>query len=359
MERPTILFVSHAQQQCGVYQFGVNVAGVLAGSERYRFVYQEARDAEHLRMAVQAARPAAIIYNHHPATLPWMERQVVRRLKVPQAGILHEVTQRVAHFANNSLFDYHIAPDPTLQPDNPLVFKTGRLLPHYVNHQPVPKITTVGCFGFGTKGKGFDKVVRRVHEEYDRAIIRLHMPVATFADAQASGVVAAEEACRALITKPGVELRITHEFLSMPQLLDFLAGNTINAFFYDEQEGRGISSVVDHSLAVGRPLAINRCSMFRHVLAARPSICIEDSSLREIIAHGDAPLRPFREAWTDANLIRDYERIVDHMLARPPSVIARGWCDKSFNWPVRKFRGALRRGRKLVAVASGRPLPFS
>ena len=261
---------------------------------------------------------------------------------MPQAGILHEVTQQIADGADNTLFDYHIAPDPTLLLNNPIVFKTGRLLARYTNHLPQPEVPTIGCFGFGTQGKGFDKVVARVQAEYDHALIRMHMPAATFGDADGAGVAAAERQCHGLLTKPGIELRITHDFLDQEQLLDFLAGNTINAFFYDEISGRGISSVTDHALASGRPIAINRCSMFRHLFGARPSICIEDSSLREIAAQGIVPLQPFRDEWTETNLRWDYERIVAQMLGRPLPAAARGWRDHRLGRMLRKTKRRLR-----------------
>ena len=224
------------------------------------------------------------------------------------------------------------------------------MLPDYTNRSPEPDIPTVGCFGFGTQGKGFDKVVSRVQEEYDRAIIRLHMPVATFGDPTGAGVAKAEQQCRALVVKPGIELRITHDFLSTEQLLDFLAANTINAFFYDEIKGRGISSVTDHALAAGRPVAINRCSMFRHLFPARPSIVVDDSSLREIAAQGLAPLRPFREEWTDADLIWDYERICRQILARPLPAAARDWRDALLGRTLKKIKRRLRRDSVVTAA---------
>ena len=52
---------------------------------------------------------------------------------------------------------------------------------------------------------------------------------------------------------------------------------------------------------------------------AQPSICLEDRSLRAILATGTAPLRPFRERWTAAHLVRDYEAILESVLAQVPA----------------------------------------
>jgi hypothetical protein len=54
--------------------------------------------------------------------------------------------------------------------------------------------------------------------------------------------------------------------------------------------------------------------MFRHVINARPSICIEDASMKEIIANGTKPLEPFYEAWSPKKFVRAYDEIIDEVL---------------------------------------------
>ncbi len=56
--------------------------------------------------------------------------------------------------------------------------------------------------------------------------------------------------------------------------------------------------------------------MFRHVSSASPSICIEDSSLKQIIGNGIAPLLPFYGEWGEPSFILDYERILDQVLGK-------------------------------------------
>ena len=99
--------------------------------------------------------------------------------------------------------------------------------------------------------------------------------------------------------------------MGVDQLLDFLAQNSLNAFLYEYQNGRGISSVVDHALAVKRPLALTRSSMFRHVNGTRPPITMEDARLSDILARGFTPLARYARGVDAENLRWDYERIVD------------------------------------------------
>jgi hypothetical protein len=312
--KETILIVSHKQKQCGIHQYGINISEALQKSLRYSFVYVECSNQQDLNNAIAINKPAAIIYNYYPFTMPWLNSQVTRSYDFPQLAIMHEVTQEEADRANREMFDYHLCPDPTLIENNPIVFKTQRLIPPFINQIDIPDIITIGSFGFGFSDKGFERLVRIVQQQFDTAKIILHMPLN-----EVVGNAAVPETvnrCRSVINKKGIELIINHQFLTKQQLLSFLASNTINAFFYDTDKHRGISSCVEHALAVQRPLAITKCGMFRHMFDTDPSICIEDLSLKRIIDNGIAPLVPFYNEWSEANFILDYERIIDQIFQR-------------------------------------------
>ena len=194
------------------------------------------------------------------------------------------------------------------------MFKTGRLLATYQNTFPIPQRPVIGTWGFASSGKGFEQVVRAVQQEFDEATIRLHIPVSPYQDAQGALTAEIADRCRALVVKPGVDLSVTHEFLSTQAILDFLARNSLNAFFYGENRGRGISSVLDMALAVDRPVALTRSLMFRHVFDARPSIFVEDRTLRDIMTSGTKPLGQFKNEWTPENIAWDYDRAVTKAL---------------------------------------------
>ena len=314
-----VLFVSHAEKRCGVYQYGFNIANALRKSTKYSFEYLECSNSDDLINGVTNIKPSAIIYNYYPTTLPWLNKNIISKIQVPHLGIIHEVTQSVADSLYNELFDYHIAPDPTLLLKNSIVFKTGRLIPDYINTFESRQIPTIGSFGFGLQGKGFEQLIANVQQEYNEAEIRLHIPFAAFGDPDGEKALTIARYCQSLVVKTGIKLSITHAFLSQDELLNFLAKNTLNAFFYEKNDGRGISSVIDYALAVQRPIAITRSTMFRHILGASPSICIEDSTLKEIIANGITPLKYFCKDWNEINLIWDYERIIDQVLNAPLS----------------------------------------
>ena len=313
---PAILIVSHAEKRCGIHQYGLNVLEALRKSTRYSFAYAECSNEDQLRRAVSQINPTAIIYNYFPLTMPWLNSSVTQQYGVPQLGVMHEVTQEDADVATQELFDYHLCPDPTLEENNPAVFKTLRLIPPYVNRQPLPDVVTIGTFGFGFADKGLEHLMETAGKEFDKARLRLHLPPNDIVDRdyQRQAMATIEDTRQRFASR--IEIIITREFLSKHQVLDFLASNTLNAFFYEPHKRLGISSAIEHALAVERPIAITKCGMFRHVLSASPSICIEDASLKQIIANGFAPLAGFREAWSEQNFVRDYERILGSVFSK-------------------------------------------
>jgi hypothetical protein len=311
-----ILIISHKEEQCGIHQYALNITEALQKSTRYCFNYAECSNEEELKNVLAMTNPVAIIYNYYPATMPWLTSRVTKGISVPQLGIMHEVTQEEADKADREMFDFHLCPDPTLIENNPIVFKTKRLIPSYLNTKVIPETVTIGSFGFGFRDKGFERIIEIVQEEFDYAKIFLHIPFNDIVDIKGRmHASSTTKRCKGLITKPGIELVISHKFLNKQQLLDFLAGNTLNAFFYETNKNRGISSTIEHALAVQRPIAITKCGMFRHVLTATPSICIEDSSLQQIIDNGIAPLVPFYNDWSEAAFIKDYEQIISTILS--------------------------------------------
>ena len=341
----SILFINHKKIQCGVYEFGKNIGVALDKSPL--FLYRECNSAVELLSIIAETLPDLIIYNYHPSTMPWVTANFTRKINVPQIGIIHEVTQQIADSADNSLFNFHLAHDPTLIMNNPIVFKAGRIIPPYSNKNRIPLVTTIGSFGFGTKGKGFEKIVSLVQKEFDEAIIRFNIPFAAFGDKDGENAKLIAENCRKLVVKPKIQLHISHDFMEQLQLLNFIAENTINVFLYEDQGiARGISSVIDLSLAVERPIAISQNAMFRHILQANPSICVENNSLKQIIENGFAPLTKFRMDWTEENICKDYEMIANNVLSKTIIPPIKG--DKYFKDFLIKGRNLINRKLKQI-----------
>lgn len=302
-----VLFLNHKQEQCGVYQFGDRLARVIQKSEKFATRYAEIDSIEEFEFLLSLDKYDVVIYNWYPSTMGWAHPAHADRFRgqFVQVGIFHEVP--------NEHFDYYIHADPTLEDDGK-TFSTGRPLLEYDGFYPTNMgVPIIGSFGFGMGGKGYPDIIKLVEQEYDEAVVKLHISHAYFGDETGEGARHWVNLVRQEMTKPNVKLEVTHNFLNNQQLLFWLASNTVNVFLYEEMYGRGIGSTVDYALSVRRPIALTKSYMFRHLWDAEPSIFVEDLSLKEIIGNGTAPLRRYYQEWSQENLVRRYEYILEQI----------------------------------------------
>lgn len=315
----SVLILNHPEHQCGVHQQGRKIADCLKDSEVFDFTYLECRGPDDYRDAVAKYDPRAIIYNWYPSTMGWARDNLLRGYpNIKHIGIFHEVP-------NPKSMEYIVLEDPTATNSTPVfttvpgrVFKTGRYLFPYEGGHTEPDHPVIGSFGFGFGNKGYLQVVRAVIDDFaddSKVTIRLHMPFATFGDANGQSSRQQAYICaQELVGHSNIQLEVTHDFWDTQKLLRWLASNTINCFFYEHMYGRGISSCIDYALSVERPIAISRSYMFRHIYDAKPSICIEHKNLKKIIAQGLEPLLPYKLRWTRENLRKDYENMLMEIL---------------------------------------------
>ena len=158
--------------------------------------------------------------------------------------------------------------------------------------------------------KNFPKIAELVCSQFDKALIKLSIPFATFGDAEGNMARTEADKVRKVIEQSGntgIELEVNHNFMGHEEVLHFLRGNDINVFLYDKHETRSLSSTIDYALSVKKPIAISNSAMFRHIQSATPSICVDDLTLPEIIANGIEPLHPFYEQHSNKKLLEKYE----------------------------------------------------
>ncbi|MGC3947706.1 MAG: methyltransferase domain-containing protein [Chryseolinea sp.] len=346
------LYVNHKRQKCGVYEFGKTFGELLLGSEKFPFSYCECDSLSEFINIFNDVKPTLIIYNHHPSTMPWVQGKgagwvpLKYRFQAIHVGTIHEVYQGYADKADSTLFDFHIAADPTLLLKNPLVYKTGRLLPKKAVHvNRVGEDILIGSFGFATPGKGFEKIIDLVEREFDKATIRLNIPFAKFGDADGSLAKQMAQKCRDRISKPDIRLEVNHDYLEKDDLLYFLGQNTVNIFLYDDMPNRGISSAADWAISAGRPIAISNSRLFRHFWDCKPSICVDDSSLKTIIKDDGHALIPLYNEFTPEIILWQFESIFADILSKFPKHRA------AQRTPIRYFGGKIyRRLRKVLGL---------
>jgi len=309
-----VLFVNHKSRRCGVYMFGIEIAQQLAISKRYDFQLVECDSASDLADRIAENRPVALVLNHHFITMPWGP-SVASSFALPTVGIVHDATSEMADQWRGPLFDVLVTHDPDLSTSNSLFIPASRPLPQYQPRSTPPSggPIRIGSFGFAAADKGFEELVPLAAASFDRCIVRLHIPPSDFGDRNSANANSIIEVCRSAARKyPRVAVEVSREFLDRDQVIEFLASNHLNALLYAPDRGEGgISSASDWLLAAGRPFALRRGKMFRHLSAAEPSIFVDDSPLHVILANGTAPVDQFRERWSPQSIVAVYEHAVD------------------------------------------------
>ena len=85
------LFISHAGERCGVYQYGRNLFHVLKATRQIEWIYRECGTFVELTDFVEVIRPDVILFNYQGSTLPWLCGEELRSLRVPTAGVFHRI----------------------------------------------------------------------------------------------------------------------------------------------------------------------------------------------------------------------------------------------------------------------------
>lgn len=300
----TVLLVNHREQACGVQQYGQKVFKPLLNSINYNVFYIDIDNAFELYYWVEQLQPNIMVYNYYnSATMPWLTPDVIATFK--QRGI----KQTVMYHENdiNGLyamgFELVISQDPDAE--NGIARPIPEFTPvkHRKNVNP-----TIGSFGFGLGGKGFERLVKTVSEQFDMAHIRLNIPFAKFGDEHGDGAKAYLRACENAAGNH-ISLEITHILMPQNDLLTWLSEHDINAFFYDENYGRGISGTIDYALAVRKPIAITKSWQFKNIWMRDDTFLIENNTLPDLIARGTKHLDKFHTEWNTQTLIESFERI--------------------------------------------------
>lgn len=328
-----ILFVTQtlgSKQACGIGLIGKLVGESLVKSKKYDFEIFYTDSELELKEKIRETDPKAIIYNYHCITTPWIQSQKLRK-KFPNIihiMLHHDIHQEIIDSykpSKNFGFKYLVTADPTLQ-GNEYVFLVNRLIPPY---KPEPYrdkgIPVIGFQGFGPPHKGIHKIAERVQEEFDEAIIRLHIPFSFYGDSDGKQAFKRVEEVRNIIKKPGIKIESSHRLLSTERIIEFLGENTINCYFYDYLPGAGLASSPDYALAARRPIAVTKSHQLRNFIGLNPSICIEDHSLREIISFGLKPLEKLHQNYTEESVLRDYERMLDKLLSQAQSPVRKSF----------------------------------
>lgn len=300
-----IFFINSVEKQCGVHSYGLRTFDILKNSKEYNFIYYEPKREFGFDLAVAIKRAEAVIYNYHPLPMAWFTGQRLngeKHYQVHHEGSHHDGLKP----------DYYLYVDSMFEETHKIFNLPRPLIEGYKINKIKNKVPVISSFGYGFGSKNYGSIVKMVNDQFDEAIIRLHIPRAYYGDRSGEATAGVLPGIWAEMKNPNIKLEITHDFLTDYELLEFLYGSDLNLFLYDEMNGRGLSSVIDYALSVDVPIAINSSFMFRHVQNEKSNVA--NHTLQEIIDFGTDHLKIYKQQWSNENLIKKYEQILNDTL---------------------------------------------
>lgn len=305
------IFINPSKANCSIYESGRMMYECLVLSNKYELDYLEV-DANNRTVSDQYDFYA---FNYHHITMGWLDTRFISKLPGLKLTFVLEVAPNDPFaLCPAKDFDVYCALDPTLKSTDKRVYAFPRPLetPEKVtpyNKQPIP---VIGSFGFATPGKGFELVVDAVNKEFNEAILRINIPPGTYADDVFSDLHKRNyadylvELCKKT-AKKGIEVKITHDFMTKDALIEWCSQNTLNCFLYDRSMP-GLSATTDQAISSGRPLAVSENDTFRHItsyLTAYPK-----RSLKESIEVSQSEILQIQKDWAPLNFSKKFEEVL-------------------------------------------------
>ena len=301
------VFYNSKKSLCSIWESGKMCYTALCNSKLFILDYSE-------EQILDTSYDFAI-FNQHFTVNNWMTHNDILLFGKPTYCIVTEVSlDGNPVSASPTFFSNYIVLDPTItETDN--IHGFGRPLEdinisnNIILSESKPKI---GSFGFATGGKNWHKIVEAVQCEYDIADIHFNIPHGTHVPDYIHNQHVNEiyNECLKIITKPGIQLKITHNNFSKTELIKFCSENTINCFFYEREHmfSSGLSAVTDQAISSGRPLLVTKDKTFRHIhkyMDFYPNIDIKTA-----IETSTINVSKMKYDWSSKNFLLKFETIL-------------------------------------------------
>lgn len=255
------LFVNSEKNQCSIYESGLMI---------YNALRTKHKDIEYMEVSPRNMNERIYsgfdyyIFNWHHNTLP-ISKETLDNIHTLKIGILLEVgPTEIKPFMQEDLFDAYMVLDPTKKQSGkyypfprPLEV-VDNLLPLLYEDVPV-----IGTFGFFVQGKNFAEVLQAANDLGQDCVLRMNLPDARFTGVSFQTVKDFANRLQRFKSS-NVDLRITHDYMSKPDLIKWCSQNTLNVFPY-HRNLPGLSAVTDQAIVAGRGIAITDCDTFRHM----------------------------------------------------------------------------------------------
>jgi hypothetical protein len=305
-------FVTGPVRECGIHAYASCVYEILRLSDRHNFYFLEASTAEEFIELSHRHQITSVIYNWHPATIPWCSPEFTKNVSdLTQIMIIgHELNDQMKQFEN---IDAYLTIDPTLpQVDN--YYPGVRPINYYtdIQYRPHGEVLKIGTSGFGHFKKGLPFLIKILNDQFKTEPVELniHFSVGHYVDASGGAARhAIQSALSDVSLNDNIQLNVTHQFFEKYDLIRWLNGNDINIFCHDHYSGPGVSSSVDRAIAAMKPIGVNDSNYFKHI--RKNEIDINQTPIKEIIKAGIEPLKDIYIRWNPITLLEQYEFLID------------------------------------------------
>lgn len=301
----TVLLVTGHIKQCGIYQYADSMFEILKESNKYNFVFAPVSSIESFNGIVEATNPYAIIYNHHPVTMPWMNSGVTRPLKNLK-GIKQILITGHEHINRYTNVDSYVLIDPRSKDEG----YTPAIPPikYYddIQYSAPAGVIKIGTSGFANNTKNLSKVIELINAQFtDEVILNLHISDGAFIPVSGDPIVEHLKQ----IANANVKINVTREFMSREQLIRWLNGNDINLYWYESPPVPGVSASINHAIASKKPFGVNDCTLLNHV--RRDYNDLTNTSISDIIRVSPVHLNEFYDVWNSKTFLSLYEGLLD------------------------------------------------
>lgn len=306
------LFINNKRAQDSIHESGKMVFNCLKLSDKYLLDYIEVNQEENRNLP---SGYEFYFFNYHPSTMAWLDTSKLKKLPgLVITMILEVLPDDPFVMCPDSHFDGYCVLDPTLKSKNKKVFAFPRPLDSII---PVERYTerdtpVIGSFGFATRGKGFQHVVEAVNREFNQAIVKINIPFGDFVPDSEKYANYLGDLCRGK-AKKGIEVIVSHDYMSKIQLINWCSKNTLNCFLYDRNLP-GLAATTDQAIVSGRPLSVSQNDTFRHILSYIPAY--PEISLKDSIDKSSPWVKQMQFDWSPFNFAIKFEAMLEKLLSR-------------------------------------------
>lgn len=307
-ERLRGLFINCVEAQDSIYASGRMAYDCLVNSNKYSLDYIEI-SKENLTLSTEYD---FYFFNYHFHTMSWLETKNLRQL-LP--GVVITMVLEVSPndpfvFCSPEDFDIYCVLDPTINIDNENVFVFPRPLEDFgsVPQYKPRAVPLIGSFGLGTQGKGFEHVIDAVNMEFERADVRINIPFPAYWDKGESYAKQLATMCKEK-AKDGIDVTVTHDYMTKPELIEWCSQNTINCFFYDRNLP-GLAATTDQAIASGRPLLVSKNNTFRHIQKFIKPFPYQ--TIKEAIDNNEEKVAQIQYEWSPARFRERFEHVLQN-----------------------------------------------